>query len=54
MWLRLLVGAGLFALGYYLGKEVERTRPVREELDRARTGAEDDTAPGRTDPEDAA
>ncbi|MFM1892291.1 MAG: hypothetical protein RLZ44_1368 [Pseudomonadota bacterium] len=56
MWWRLLVGTGLFALGYYLGKEVERTRPVRDELDRARaarTGAEDDGTPGYQDREDA-
>jgi hypothetical protein len=36
MWLRLVIGGGLFALGYYLGREVERTKPVREELARAR------------------
>jgi hypothetical protein len=33
---RLLVGAGLFALGYYLGREVTRFEPAREELRNAR------------------
>ena len=51
MLARLVVGAGLFALGYYLGKEVGRMAPVRDELRRARNGerpqpaAPDDTTP---------
>lgn len=36
MLLRLVTGVALFALGYYLGKEVGRMEPVREELERAR------------------
>jgi len=36
MLLRLLAGAGLFAFGYYLGKQVGMTEPLREELARAR------------------
>ena len=44
MLLRLITGVGLFALGYYLGREVGRMAPVREELQRARDqdDAEDD------------
>jgi hypothetical protein len=29
---RILVGSGLFVLGYYLGREVTRTRSIREEI----------------------
>jgi hypothetical protein len=40
---RILLGvagaAGVFLLGYYLGKQVGRTEPIREELDRAREAA---------------
>ncbi len=36
MILRLLVGVGLLALGYYVGREVGRTEPIREELRKAR------------------
>jgi hypothetical protein len=36
MLTRIVAGIGLFALGYYLGKEVGRTEPVREELATAR------------------
>ena len=36
MILRLLVGVGLLALGYYVGREVGRAEPVREELRKAR------------------
>ena len=39
MLTRLLIGAGLFAVGYLLGKEVGRMDPVREELQRARATA---------------
>jgi hypothetical protein len=39
MLTRLVAGFGLFALGYYLGKEVGRTEPIREELDAARRDA---------------
>ena len=39
MLVRLVLGVGLFALGYYLGREVGRAEPVREELRRAREGA---------------
>jgi hypothetical protein len=33
---RVLVGVGLLCLGYYVGREVGRLEPVREELRRAR------------------
>ena len=44
MIVRLFLGAGLFALGYYLGREVGRSEPVREELRRAREGADGEEA----------
>ena len=36
MLLRVILGAGLFAFGYYLGREVGRHEPIREELEQAR------------------
>ena len=36
MILRLIAGVGLVALGYYVGKQVGRMEPVREELAKAR------------------
>ncbi len=47
MLLRLLVGTGLFAFGYYLGKQVGMTEPIREEL--ARTRDKDAAQPPRED-----
>ena len=35
MFVRLIAGAGLFALGYYLGKQIGRMEPIREDLERA-------------------
>lgn len=32
MIVRILVSAGVFLLGYYLGKEIERMAPIRERL----------------------
>jgi len=40
MMLRLIVGAGLFAFGYYIGKQVGLTEPIREEFARARENEE--------------
>ena len=40
MLLRLILGAGLLAFGYYMGREVGRTEPLREELKRARENGE--------------
>ncbi len=40
MILRLLVTTGVFAFGYYLGREVGRQTPVRRELDAARSRGE--------------
>ena len=36
MLLRLIATAGLVAIGYYVGRQVGRMEPVREELARAR------------------
>lgn len=36
MIFRILIGVGLLALGYYVGREVGRTEPIREELRKAR------------------
>ena len=36
---RLIAGAGLFAVGYLLGREIGRTEPVRAELRRDREAA---------------
>lgn len=36
MLLRLIAGAGLLALGYYVGKQVGRMEPIREDLERSR------------------
>lgn len=33
---RLLVSVGLFALGYYLGRELERQAPARRALEQGR------------------
>ncbi len=50
MVLRILVGAGLLALGYYVGREIGRTESVREELRKART-APPPPAHGTTEPQ---
>jgi hypothetical protein len=36
MIFRILAGAAMAALGYYVGREVGRTETIREELERAR------------------
>jgi hypothetical protein len=36
MILRALTGAALLLLGYYIGREVGRTEPIRKELEEAR------------------
>ena len=36
MIFRLLAGVGLLALGYYVGREVGRAEPIREELRKTR------------------
>ena len=36
MLMRLIAGASLFALGYYIGREIGRMDPIIEELKRAR------------------
>ncbi|MGD8311666.1 MAG: hypothetical protein PVJ66_03650 [Gammaproteobacteria bacterium] len=35
MIFRLLVGAGLFGMGFYLGRELGRTESIRQSLDRS-------------------
>ncbi|MGA7979908.1 MAG: hypothetical protein WCA32_06735 [Chromatiaceae bacterium] len=42
MIVRLFMGVGLLALGYFVGREVGRTESVREELQRNRSAARDD------------
>jgi len=44
MLLRLIASAGLIAIGYYVGKQVGRMEPVREELARARDARLADSA----------
>jgi hypothetical protein len=39
MFVRVFIGVGLLALGYFVGREVGRTESVREELERRRAGA---------------
>jgi hypothetical protein len=53
MFVRVFIGVGLLALGYFVGREVGRTESVREELERRRTGAGTDQ-PDQGDPESAA
>ena len=36
MIVRMLTGAALLLLGYYIGREVGRTEPIRKELEEAR------------------
>ena len=36
MILRILAGAGLLLLGYYVGREIGRAEPIRKELKDAR------------------
>ena len=36
MIIRVLTGAALLLLGYYIGREVGRTEPIRKELEEAR------------------
>lgn len=36
MLVRLIIGAGLFAAGYYLGREIGRHEPLRRELEHGR------------------
>ncbi len=46
MLLRLIASAGLVAFAYYVGKQVGRMEPIREELERVRNAqlAESGTA----------
>ena len=37
---RLIASLGLLALGYYVGKQVGRMEPIREELEQARRSKE--------------
>lgn len=40
MLLRILGGAGLLMLGYYIGREVGRAHPIREQLKQQREEGE--------------
>ena len=42
---RLIIGVGLFTLGYYIGREVGRTEHVRRELEQARQARIEETEP---------
>lgn len=33
LWVKVLVGAGLLALGYYVGRETGRTEGIRRDLE---------------------
>jgi hypothetical protein len=35
---RIFIGTGLFALGFFLGKEIGRTEPIRDKLRHAAGG----------------
>ena len=49
MIVRVIIGVGLFALGYLVGKEIGRTESIREQLRLAAEG--DDQMPARPDSE---
>lgn len=58
MWIKILAGAGLFLLGHYIGKQVERDAPTRDWLSKRRaereqkaTYAEDHRFPYTTEEE---
>jgi len=36
MFSRLIAGVGLFAIGYFIGREIGRMEPIIQELQRAR------------------
>ncbi len=44
--IRLLVGAGLFALGYYVGREIGRLESIRDEMRRLREERDAGTGAG--------
>jgi hypothetical protein len=44
MWIKILAGAGLFLLGHYIGKQVERDAPTRDWLDKRRAEREQKAA----------
>ncbi len=45
------IGASLFGVGYYLGREIQRMAPAREELQRFRDSAESEHAESAADGE---
>lgn len=49
MLLRVIAGAGLLALAYYVGKQVGRMEPIREDLERRRDAAASDEVPAEHD-----
>jgi hypothetical protein len=51
--IRLLIGAGLFALGYYVGREIGRLESIREEMRRLREAqqAGSGASPAPTEPQ---
>ena len=58
MFYKVVATAAVFALGYYFGREIERTAPFREELRKEREGqiidaeeAEVEEKPTKTQPD---
>lgn len=51
---QILIGAGLLALGFYVGREIGRTEHVRRELARARRRRLIEHAPSNQGAEDPA
>jgi hypothetical protein len=51
MMYRVLIGAGLFLLGYYVGKEVKLKKPVRKQMQETdETLAEENTEQQTAEP----
>ncbi len=49
--IRLLMGAGLFALGYYVGREIGRLESIRDEMRRLREAQDVGRSAGGTEPQ---
>ncbi len=43
---RLVIGLGIFAFGFYLGRELERTAPIRRDLASKRKAWDDPSEDG--------
>lgn len=49
MFVRIVIGVGLFAIGYFVGKEIGRAESIRDQLNWA--ADEDDSGPTKRRPE---